>query len=138
MPVTQHEPDLDAAFSDYEQDDPGDVAWVDRYSGGDQVLVQGPMYFSDDENAPRPYVHDSPRAYENAFAEPRAYDHAYNLAEAGNEDFTRSAWYEARFKLIHEGGDPATGTTVLQAAFMHVEAVHRGASIAQVQPRSCL
>lgn len=45
----------------------------------------------------------------------------------------RSPWYTARFELLHDGEDPATDTTVLQAAFNHVEAVYRGSTIAQVE-----
>lgn len=44
-----------------------------------------------------------------------------------------SAWYRARFELVHDGKDLATSITVLQAAFHHVEAVHRGSTIAQVE-----
>lgn len=43
-----------------------------------------------------------------------------------------SPWFDARFQLVHDGTDPATTTTVLQAAFHHVEAVHRGATLAEV------
>lgn len=45
----------------------------------------------------------------------------------------KSAWYDVRFQLIHEGDDPATSTTVLQAAFHHVDAVHRGCTLAEVE-----
>ena len=46
---------------------------------------------------------------------------------------SRSKWFNVRFELVHDGDDPSTDMTVLQAAFHHVEAVHRGSTIAQVE-----
>ena len=46
---------------------------------------------------------------------------------------SRSKWFNIRFELVHDGDDPSTDMTVLQAAFHHVEAVHRGSTIAQVE-----
>lgn len=54
-------------------------------------------------------------------------------ASASSSTGTRSAWFQVRQMLVHEGEDPATEMTVLQAAFNHVEAVHRGSTIAQVE-----
>lgn len=52
---------------------------------------------------------------------------------ADNPRSERSAWFQVRHKLVHDGEDPATTMTVLQAAFNHVEAVHRGSTLAQVE-----
>lgn len=45
----------------------------------------------------------------------------------------RSKWFDVRFELVHDGDDPSTDLTVLQAAFHHVEAVHKGSTLAQVE-----
>lgn len=50
-----------------------------------------------------------------------------------DEGRRRSAWYDSRFELVHDGREPATTLTILQAAFHHVEALYRGATIAQVE-----
>lgn len=51
---------------------------------------------------------------------------------ADTQPARRSPWYDARFKLVHDGDDPSTSMTVLQAAFHHVESVHKGSTLAQV------
>ena len=43
-----------------------------------------------------------------------------------------SPWEKARGRLIHDGDNPPTDVTVLQAAFNHVESVARGESIHSV------
>ena len=52
---------------------------------------------------------------------------------AGAANAPQSAWHNVRFELVHEGVDPPTDMTVLQAAFHHVESVYRGSTIAQVE-----
>lgn len=54
-------------------------------------------------------------------------------ADPAQRSGRRSPWFEARFQKVHDGGDPETDMTVIQAAFHHVEAVHKGSTIAQVE-----
>lgn len=55
-----------------------------------------------------------------------------SLADS-DESSRTSPWLAARGRLVHDGNGPNTDLTVLQAAFMHVDAVHRGRSIAEAE-----
>lgn len=111
------------------------------YGFEDSNAIDGRFRGGDEDVRPQPFSHERPEAFEvddrrpEAFTrdDPEAFECELDDYSSSRQPWENSPWYKARFQLIHDGQDPSTGTTILQAAFHHVEAVHRGASIASVE-----
>lgn len=109
-----------------------------------EELHYHPEILSDDENDlwSSGYLSDPLHEEEDALVEEVEALHSDTIeplthdgqgATTSSPPGNRSAWFQVRHMLVHEGDDPATEMTVLQAAFNHVEAVHRGSTIAQAE-----